>query len=146
MINRDNIVHIGEGKDTLSVVPNPPKYLSKEAKRHYLLMGKILVKIDRLKETYINALEIYSEAMAQFEFATIEINKKNRKELGTGYIQTFKTGASNISTEIVLRNNAEKTLMQCFKQFGMDPKSDKELKSVVESGQYDIFDQFLKSK
>lgn len=148
-VDRNNIFKIetgGKGKDTLSVVPVPPKYLSKEAKRHYIKMAEILIKIDRLKAVYTGALEVFSEAMAQFEFATLEINRKNRKKSGEGYIQTFTSGASNVSTEIVLRNNAEKTLMQCFKQFGMDPRSDKELKNAVDPGQYDIFDQFLQAK
>lgn len=122
------VVHIGQGKDTLSKLPKPPVYLTDSGKVHYKKMGKYLIKLDRLKESFMPALEIYAEAMAQFEFAIREIKKKNRKDFGTGYIQVFKSGASNISTEITLKNNAEATLLKCFKQFGLDPRSEKELK------------------
>ncbi|WP_202703135.1 P27 family phage terminase small subunit [Flavobacterium sp. UGB4466] len=137
------VVSIGKGKDTLIQVPTPPKYLTDSAKKHYKLMGNVLAKNDRIKETYLNALEVYAEAMAQFQFALERIKEKNKKEFGTGYIQTFKSGASNISVELTLKNDAVDTLMKCFKLFGLDPKSDKELKSTVDPAQGDLFDAFL---
>lgn len=138
------VVHIGKGKDTLSKIPKPPVYLSDSGKIHYKKMAKKLMKLDRLKETFLPALEIYAEAMAQFEFAVREVKKSNTKEYGSGYIQVFKSGASNISTEITLKNNAEATLLKCFKQFGLDPRSEKELK--VETNQLDFgFEELRKS-
>ena len=122
------IVHIGKGKDTLSEIPKPPNYLSTSGKKHFIDMAKKLMKLERLKETFIPALEIYAEAMAQFEFSVREIKAKNKEDFGTGYIQTFRTGASNVTAEVSLKNNAEATLLKCFKQFGLDPRSEKELK------------------
>jgi P27 family predicted phage terminase small subunit len=140
------VVSIGKGKDTLLQVPTPPKYLTDSAKKHYKFMGNILAKNDRLKETYLNALEIYAEAMAQFQFALERIKEKNKTELGTGYIQTFKSGASNISAEMTLRNDAQDTLFKCFKIFGLDPKSEKELKVTGDPSQTSLFDQLMKAK
>jgi P27 family predicted phage terminase small subunit len=140
------VVSIGKGKDTLLEVPKPPIYLTDSAKKHYKFMGNVLAKNERLKETYLNALEIYAEAMAQFQFALERIKEKNKKEFGTGYIQTFKTGASNISVELTLKNNAEDTLLKCFKIFGLDPKSDKELKGSIDPGQTSLFDELMKAK
>lgn len=140
------LVHIGEGKETLSLVPMPPAYLSASAKKHFKMMGQKLANKERLKDIYINALEIYASAMDQFEWACKEINRKNKIEFGSGFIQTYKTGATNISTEIVLRNDAADTLIKCFKQFGLDPKSEKDLKTAAETGQMDLFEQFLKAK
>lgn len=140
------VVSIGKGKDTLIQVPTPPKYLTDSAKKHYKFMGNVLAKNDRLKETYLNALEIYAEAMAQFQFALERMKEKNKTEFGTGYIQTFKSGASNISVELTLRNDASDTLMKCFKIFGLDPKSDKELKSTVDPAQGSLFDELMKLK
>lgn len=145
-LGKKDVVHIGTGKDTLSTVPSPPAYLSSEAKKHFKTMGQKLAPKERLKDIYIDALIIYAEAMAQFEWATKEINKKNKLAYGEGYIQTYKTGATNISTELVLRNNAADTLIKCFKQFGLDPKSEKDLNAAVDSGQFDLFEQFLKAK
>lgn len=141
-----NVVHIGTGKETLSTVPKPPAYLSKNAKKHFLMMGQLLAKKERLKDIFLNALEIYASAMDQFEFACKQINIKNSQAAGTGFIQTYKTGATNISTEIVLRNDASSTLLKCFRQFGLDPKSENELKGFAETGQMDLFEQFLKAK
>ncbi|OXB01732.1 hypothetical protein B0A75_04635 [Flavobacterium oncorhynchi] len=140
------VVSIGQGKDTLLQVPTPPKYLTDSAKKHYKFMGNILAKNDRLKETYLNALEIYAEAMAQFQFALEAIKTKNKAKFGTGYIQTFASGASNISTELTLRNDAQDTLMKCFKIFGLDPKSDKELKGAGDPAQTSLFDELMKLK
>lgn len=141
-----NVVHIGSGKETLSAVPKPPVYLSKNAKKHFLMMGQLLAKKERLKDIYLPALEIYGSAMDQFEFACKEINRKNALSAGTGFIQTYKTGATNISTEIVLRNDASSTLLKCFRQFGLDPKSESELKGLAETGQMDLFENYLKAK
>lgn len=140
------VVSINEGKDTLLKVPKPPVYLTDEAKKHYVFMGKILAKNERLKDTYLNALEVYAEAMAQFEFALREIKKKNSEKFGTGYIQTFKTGAKNISVELTVKNNAEDTLFKCFKIFGLDPKSDKDLKDISNPNQTSLFEELMRSK
>ena len=141
-----NIVSIGKGKETLLACPKPPTYLTNEAKKHFVFMGNILAKNDRLKETYLNALEIYAEAMAQFEFALKQIKVKNKREFGDGYIQTFKTGAQNISVELTIKNDAADTLFKCFKIFGLDPKSEKELKATTDPNQGNLFEEFMKTK
>jgi P27 family predicted phage terminase small subunit len=138
-------ISINRGKDTLLVCPKAPIYLSDEGKKFYKNMGNILAKNGRLKETYLNALEIYSEAMWQYQFAVSQIKAKNKFEYGTGFIQTFKTGAQNISVELTLKNNAEDTLLKCFKLFGLDPKSEKELKETADPNQGDLFESFLNS-
>lgn len=145
-MNNLGVVSIGKGKDTLLEVPKAPMYLTDYAKKHYKTMGNILAKNDRLKETFLNALEIYAEAMAQYQFALEKIKEKNKIEMGAGYIQTFKTGASNISVELTLKNNAEDTLLKCFKIFGLDPKSEKELKGTGDPGQTSLFEELMKAK
>lgn len=109
-------------------------------------MGIELIKLDRLKEVFLPALEIFAEAMAQYEFAAREIKEKNKDDHGTGYIQTYRSGASNISTEVVLMRDAEKTLFKCFKQFGLEPRSEKELKATTDPNQTDLFEQFMMKK
>lgn len=139
MISKNNVVHIGQGKDTLGEIPSPPVWLSDSAKKHYKKMAAELVKLERLKSVFLPALEIYSEAMAQYEFSARAIKDKNRDFMGEGYIQVFKSGASNLSTEVVLMRDAEKTLFKCFKQFGLDPKSEKEL-NISDQGQFSLFE------
>lgn len=141
-----NVVSINIEKENLVSCPKPPVYLTAVAKKYYNQMGAILANKDRLKTTYLNALEIYAEAMAQWYFAVTEIKNKNKKEYGTGYIQTFKTGAKNISVEMTVKNNAEDTLLKCFKLFGLDPKSEKELKGTSAPGQLDFFEEMMRMK
>jgi phage terminase small subunit len=140
------VVSIGKGTDTLLEVPKPPVYLTDEAKKQYLKMGKILAKNKRLKEMYLPALELYAESMAQFQFAVSEIRKKNKEKTGSGYIQKFKTGAQNISVEVTLKKSAADDLLKCFKIFGLDPKSEKELKDDFNPDQTSLFEQFLNKK
>jgi len=130
----------------LNCIPDAPNFLSQNAKKHYKLMAEKLIDVNRLKIVYLDALTIFAEAMAQFEWATKEINRKNKEDFGTGYMQTYKSKATNISTEVVLRNDAEATLFKCFKQFGLDPKSDQDLKNNIDPNQTSLFDQFLNQK
>lgn len=134
---------VTKGVKELKTVPNPPAYLSASAKNHYKTMAEILIKADRLTEIYLPALEVFADAMAQFEWAIKAINRKNRIENGSGFIQTYESGATNISTELVVKREAEATLFKCFKQFGMEPRSEKELKEDKNPNQLDLFETFL---
>jgi phage terminase small subunit len=82
---------------------------------------------------------------SQHEFAIKQIQKKNREEMGSGFIQTFKTGASNITPEVTLKEKAEKTMLQVIKQFGLDPKSEKDL-ALEPSNQTDLLEALGLSK
>jgi phage terminase small subunit len=108
-------------------------------------MGTYLAKRERLKDIYLTALEVYAESAAQFEWALREIQRLNNEKMGTGYIQKFSSGAKNISAEVTLKDKAEDSILKCCKIFGLDPKSDKDLKDV-NPGQYDLFDELLKRK
>ena len=136
---------INEGKETLLKCPAPPVYLTDEAKRHYKKMGALLATRERLKETYLSALEIYAEAMAQWEFSVKSIKLKNKDKYGTGYIQKYTSGAQNVSVEITLKDKAEDSILKCCKLFGLDPKSDKELKDT-NAGQFNMFEEIMKVK
>ena len=141
------IISINKGKSTLLKCPKPPIYLTDDAKKHYVLMGNILAKNDKLKEIYLNALEIYAESMAQWQFAVSQIKLKNKEKFGDGYIQVFKTGAKNVSVELTLKNDAQDSLLKCFKIFGLDPKSEKELNSNnTAPGQLSCFEEMQKLK
>ena len=141
-----NVVSLTKGTDVLNNVPKAPVYLTDAAKKHWITMGKILAKNNLLKEKFLSALEVYAEAMAQWEFAIREIRRKNAASMGTGYIQTYNSGAKNVSVEVTLKNDAESTLFKCFKVFGLEPKSEKELKAVGDPNQGSLFDQMMKLK
>lgn len=137
-------VHIGKGKDTLSEVPKPPVYMTDEGKKHYVQIGSVLAKNDLLKEKFLSALEVMAEAKAQWEFSLLKIKEANREKFGSGYVQKFNSGAMNVSVYVTLKDKAEDSILKAAKIFGLDPKSEKELK--IEPNQYSLFDEIMKSK
>jgi phage terminase small subunit len=146
-MENSKVISINKGKDTLLKCPKPPVYLSDKAKVHYKAMGTILAKNQRLKDLYLPALEIFADSMAQWEFATTEIKKANQEKMGTGYIQKFASGAANVSVYVTLKDKAEDSLFKCFKQFGLDPKSEKDLKAeTTDPNQISLFEMMLAKK
>lgn len=139
------VVSINQGKDTLLECPKAPVYLTDAAKKHWKAMGSVLAKRERLKDSYLSALEVYAEAMAQWEWSVREIQRLNKIKPGKGYIQKFKSGAKNISAEVTLKDKAEDSILKCCKIFGLDPKSEKDLKDT-NPGQYDLFSDLMKMK
>jgi len=140
------IVHNDKASDLLKELPAAPTYLDSKAKAHFIKLGKMLISNNLLKRIHVPALEILSENFEQWEWAVREIRRKNKKNKGSGYIQKYGSGAQNISVELTVKRDAEKAIMQCFKQFGLDPKSEKELKATVDPAQGDLFEAFINKK
>lgn len=140
------VVGIGRGTDVINELPAAPKYFSKEQKKHWRDSGQLLIRSGLMKEKFVAALELFAVAKAQFEWAIIEINKKNAIEPGKGYVQTFKTGATNITTEMVVRNDAQDSMIKCLKMFGLDPKSEKDLKNTTDPNQTNLFEALMELK
>lgn len=140
------VVHKGKATDVLKEMPKPGNYLDTKAKSHFKRIAKILISSDSLKLVHVPALEVMAENFSQWEWAVREIRKKNNKNVGSGYRQKYNSGAENISVELTIKRDAEKAIMQCFKQFGLDPKSEKELKKQIDPDQGDLFEGFKKRK
>jgi len=140
------VVGIGKGTDLIFELPKAPAYLDTKAKNHYKRFGEILISGKKLKRIHLAALEVLAENFSQWEWAVREIRVKNKKTYGTGYIQKFNSGAKNVSVEVTLKRDAEKAIMQCFKQFGLDPKSEKELSGIIDPDQGDLFEGFKNRK
>lgn len=133
-------------KETLTKLPKPPVYLNASAKKHFRRIGKKLMDVEILKKHHLPALEIIAVNYAQWEWALREISKKNKNKAGSGYKQKYQSGAENISVELTIKRDAEKLIMQSFKQFGLDPKSEKDLKQVENPNQTSLFHEFKKMK
>ncbi|WP_422861027.1 P27 family phage terminase small subunit [Flagellimonas sp. S174] len=101
----------------------------------------ILIKIKRLKGTYLPALEVYAESMALWEFTCRKIREADRNEEGSGYFQTFSNNVTQNSTWLNQQNAAIKRLFDCFKQFGLEPSADKNLKNTGDSNQTKLFNE-----
>ena len=120
-------------------LPEPPKYFNEATKQHYIKIGESLIAANVLKTTLLPTLEVLAQNMAQYEFALEAINLKNKKEAGSGYIQSYKTGNANVSAEVTLKEKAEKNIYTCIKLFGLDPKSEKNLGKEEKEEEVDIF-------
>ena len=141
------VVSIGNGTDLVKEIPKPPSYLGSKAKSHFKKLARILIESQTLKKVHLPGLEILAENYSQWEFAVREIRSKNKEKMGSGYKQKFTSGAENISVELSIKRDAEKAIMQCFKQFGLDPKSEKELKrDFTDPNQGDLFAEFSNLK
>lgn len=141
-----NIVSLSKGSEYIKELPNASTFLGSKAKAHYKRMGKILIASECLKTIHLPTLEVLAENLEQWEWAIREIRTKNKTKPGTGYIQKFNSGAKNISVELTVKRDAEKAIMQCFKLFGLDPKSEKELKGMMDPSQGDLFEGFNKRR
>jgi P27 family predicted phage terminase small subunit len=140
----DNVLSIagkGTGSDLLLALPKAPTHMSKDAQKGYKMMGDLLITAKRLKSIFLPTLEVFADAYAQWQWVLTEINRKNRHEPGSGYIQTFPNGTSNVSPEMTLKRMAVAQMLECCKLFGLDPKSDKELKAVGDPNQKNLFDE-----
>lgn len=137
------IVGKGEGTDVLSKLDNPSGFLCATSKRYYKKIGQVLITAKVLKRIHLPTLEMLATNCAQWEFAVKEMNRKNKESAGTGYIQTYQSKATNISTELVLKRDAEKAMRENIAAFGMDPQSEKKLKAAtVDPGQVNLFESF----
>ena len=140
------IVSLSKGSDFIKELPAPSAFLGPKAKAHFKRVGKLLISNERLKSIHIPSLEVLAENMEQWEWSIREIRKKNAQKPGKGYIQKYASGAQNISVELTIKRDAEKAMFQCFKLFGLDPKSDKELKGIGDPDQLDLFNSFKNKK
>ena len=140
------IVHQGQATEFINKLPAPPRYFDVVTKKNYARIGKILIASNILKPRHIPALEIMAVEYAQFEYAIKAINTANRKRKGSGYIQTFSTGAKNISAEVTLKEKAEKQIFICLRRFGLDPKSEKELDASEDPNQTNLLEALLGKK
>lgn len=143
----DNVLSIagkGTGSDLLLKIEKVPIHLSTDAKKEFKRMGNLLAQAQRLKAYHLGTLEIWADAYAQWQWAIEAIKVKNAKKPGSGFVQKFAGGASNITGEMSVKKDAVNTMFQCCKLFGLDPKSDKDLKAV-DPNQGNLFDELRKA-
>jgi len=108
-------------------IPDSPKMLSTVGRRYWKSLSATLIDAKVLKKAHLPALEILADQYAQYEEAALEIKLQNKEKRMSGYVQTFTSGAQNVSVYVTLKKDAAKTILQILKQFGMDPKSEKDL-------------------
>jgi phage terminase small subunit len=143
------------GSDQIPVLdaienPAPELYacMSPRAKKLYTQMGAELVKTGKLTRLDLPALVTMANALEQLIWASNEMRKLNGKKMGTGFIQTYKTGAKNITAELAMYRSSVAEFQKIAKQFGLSFSDRQGIAPFLETGadpnQTSIFD-FIKN-
>ena len=141
--HRSNNTSSNKNDGLIRKLGKSPDHFTSLQKKCYQSAGNLLIKAERLKAIYFPALEMLAVNLALYQEAVTEINRMNTEEKFSGYIQKFKNNVQQISPQMTLKREAENAIFKCLKQFGMDPKSDKELGSQ-NNGQLSLYEELFK--
>lgn len=131
-------------EDLLQQIGKPANWLnlSSHAKRIYAEVGEALIIEKRLKQIDCYALAMLAVELEAWAWANKTINAMNRKKPGSGYKQVYQTGATNITTELVIREKAFKRILELSVKFGLTTRDRLTLKDGASLGmQLDLFEE-----
>lgn len=130
--------------EIITKLPLPDKRfeLSKDQKYWYKYFGDQLVSSKKLTKPDLVHLHRLARSIDYMLQAELEIE---RKGYYGGLVQTFATGASNISAHATIREKMIKDVDDISKHFGFSFKDRAKLVQIKEDpNQMDLFDEFLK--
>lgn len=110
----------------LDKLPSPGKLLNvsltDRGTKLYRHFGKLLVDTNKLTALDLPNLVQLAVAWDKFLWAEEAMAAKNNEEMGAGYMQTFKSGATNITTEFSISEKAQDQILKIGKLFGFSFK------------------------
>ena len=110
--------------------PPMPDYLSAAAQEEWGRVVPDLLSLGWVHQLDMMALASYCEAVADWRRFRELIAKKNAAEDESGDVQTYTTGAKQISVWRQLANDAEKRANAAGSLFGMSPLSRRNMKAA----------------
>jgi len=114
--SRPNRQRTGSALERLTEPPQPPEHLSESAKREWIRLAEITVKVGILTECDLRSLELLSESLA----LECDLRAALREE---GLLIEGRTGAVKAHPALrhleLLRGNC----LRMLANFGLDPKS-----------------------
>lgn len=110
--------------------PDMPDWLSADAAAEWDRVVADLLTLRLVSRLDMMALATYCEAVADWQRFRRLIAEKNAKADGDGDVQTFATGAKQISVWRQLANDAEKRANTAGAQFGFSPMARRNLKAA----------------
>lgn len=141
------VVHLLQGNrsrknaaDLVAEVANPavpveappmPEWLSEAATEEWQRVLPDLITLGLVSKLDMMAFATYCEAVADWKRFRILIAEHNAKADGSGDIQTFATGAKQISVWRQLANDAEKRANAAGAQFGFSPMARRNLRTAT---------------
>jgi P27 family predicted phage terminase small subunit len=93
-----------------------PDFLSKEAKKEYVSVAKLLTPIGLMTSADTRALEVYSETYATWKEATMKVS-------ASGMVVKSPNGYPIQNPYLSIANQAAKRMQSLLSEFGMTPSS-----------------------
>ena len=117
-------------------IPDAPDWLDEDALAEWARVSPDLVKLGLISRLDRQALAQYCEAVSDYRRWTLRIQALNQSlnthmDKDRGDIQTYKTGAKDISIWRKLRNDAERRADAAGAKFGFSPLARRALRAQV---------------
>lgn len=119
--------------------------LSADQKYWYNYFGEQLIESQKLTKPDLLHLHRLATSVDYYVQAENHIRKKGYEG---GLIQTFKSGATNVSAHFTMREKALKDIDELSKHFGFSFKDRSKIQEPIKAneGQTSLFEAFLNSK
>lgn len=115
--------------------PPKPDFLSAEAAQEWDRVTEALIALGWISTLDMMALATYCEAVADWVRFRRKITELNEKLEHSGDVQTFKTGAQQLSIWRQAANDAERRANQAGALFGFSPVARRAMKALVPQGE-----------
>lgn len=125
---RDKLLAEVEETTARAEPPPMPDWLSDDARAEWERVVPDLLKLGLLSPLDMMPLAAYCEAVADYQKFRRRIREAN-EAMDRGDVQTFRTGAKQISVWRQLANDAEKRANSAGAQFGFSPLARRSLKA-----------------
>jgi phage terminase small subunit len=106
-------------------LPKPPAYakLGKRGRQVYETVGRQLIEIKLLQPADLFLLLHLATQFDEWDNVNTAIQEKEKVERLSGYIQTFKSNASNVSAEFSVREKIMAEIKSLAKEYLMTPRA-----------------------
>lgn len=117
--------------------PDMPDWLDAEAQQEWHRVVPDLLKLGLVSTLDRQALAQYCEAVSDYRRWTLKIQELNASlaSPNSGDVQTYRTGAKDLSIWRKLRNDAERRADTAGAKFGFSPMSRRTLKAQAPQGE-----------
>ena len=129
------------GSDSLEVlekVKSPGKHFSSamndRAQKIYVAICEKLLPTKKLTEVDLPNIVQLANAWDKYIWAEQAMMEKNSERMGSGYVQRFKSGATNITTEMSISEKAQDQIIKLSKMFGLSFKDRHSLSGFLGEG------------
>ena len=117
--------------------PDKPDWLDEDASREWDQLIPDLLKLRLISRLDGQGLAQYCEAVTEYRRFSLAIREANKNALSprSGDVQTYRTGAKDLSIWRKLRNDAQRRADDIGRQFGFTPLARRGLKPAAPQGE-----------